>query len=225
MKSSQGLSQTALLFLMISMAVFSGCAKNKNLQRTSEQQTATIESLNKEIGRLNQELQAAMKSKENLEKAKAELENKLKEELSAGDMSISLQDRGLVVTVLDRVLFDSGKADLKSSSKNALDKLAAILEEKVKDHMIYVEGHTDNVPIRISGWRSNWELSSARATEVIHYFVEQKGFRPERLAAVGYGEFHPVTSNRSVQGRLMNRRVEIVISPKKFQTAALSVAS
>jgi len=205
--------------------ILSGCAKDQSLDRLISQQQATLQVVNQELERLNHELQQAKQSKEDLAKAKVELEEKLSQELEAGDMAVSLQNRGLVVTVLDRVLFDSGKADLKDSSTAALDKIADILTEKVHGHMIYIEGHTDNAPIRFSGWRSNWELSTARATEVIHYFTEQKGFQPERLAAVGYGEFHPVTANDNPQGRLLNRRVEIVISPKTLTAASTVVGN
>ena len=77
-----------------------------------------------------------------------------------------------------------------------------------------IEGHTDNQPIKLSGWKTNWELSSSRALSVLHYLVKQKGIAPERLSANGYGEFHPVDSNDTKEGRQLNRRVEIVILPQ-----------
>lgn len=140
----------------------------------------------------------------------------MRQELAAGSTSLSMQSRGLVVTVLDRVLFDSGRAELKESSLPTLDKVITILTDRVQDNKVFIEGHTDNVPIRYSSWRSNWELSTARATEVIHYFVEERGLNPKRIAAVGYGEFNPIASNDSPEGREKNRRVEIVISPQKI---------
>ncbi len=82
--------------------------------------------------------------------------------------------------------------------------------------MVYVEGHTDNQPIRMSAWRSNWELSTARAMEVVHYFIEAGNLNPRRLAATGYGEFHPVADNGAPEGMSKNRRVEIIVSPKKY---------
>ena len=202
------------VLLIVLMA--SGCSKNNDLEQVNREQAQTIQGLNKEVARLNSELEELMKSRDELSKAKGELEKKLSGELESGDMSLSMQDRGLVVTVLDRVLFDSGKSELKETSKEGLEKVADILNGKVKQHMIYVEGHTDNVPIRRSSWRSNWELSTARATEVIHYFVDDKGLNPKRVAATGYGEFHPVASNNTDAGKMKNRRVEIVISPKKI---------
>ncbi len=205
-----------LLPVLLITVALTGCAKTSDLERVNGEQAQTIESLNKEISRLNAELEELSKSKDDLSRAKAELEKKLSGELESGDMSLSMQERGLVVTVLDRVLFDSGKADLKESSKDGLDKVAGILNGKVRRHMVYVEGHTDNVPIRKSSWRSNWELSTARATEVIHYFVDEASLDPKRIAATGYGEFHPVASNSTESGKSKNRRVEIVISPKKI---------
>lgn len=202
--------------LLVFAGLAAGCASDQDLKRVNREQAATIQSLNSEIARLNQELDQLLASREELSRTKAELEKKLQDELASGNLSVAMGERGLVVTVLDRILFDSGKAELKDSAKTTLEKVADILSEKVGQHMIFVEGHTDNVPIRHSGWRSNWELSTARATEVIHYFAEGKGLSPQRLAATGYGEFHPVTENDSAEGRMKNRRVEIIISPQKM---------
>lgn len=205
-----------VLFALIFGLAVSGCSKNAAQPDLTQEQAKTIASLNKEITRLNAELEELSKSKDDLSKAKSEMEKKLGGELESGDMTVSMQERGLVVTVLDRVLFDSGKAELKDSAREGLAKVAGILNGKVRQHVIYIEGHTDNVPIRRSGWRSNWELSTARATEVIHYFVDEAGLDPQRLAATGYAEFHPVVSNNTESGKSKNRRVEIVISPKKI---------
>jgi len=195
----------------------SGCAsRHHDLERVNQEQAAAIQALNEEIARLNHELDMLMSvQQDELSKVKTELEHSMKEELQAGSTSLSMQSRGLVVTVLDRVLFDSGKAALKASSLPTLDKVVQILLERVKDNRVFIEGHTDNVPIRYSNWRSNWELSTARATEVVHYFVDNMGIEARRIAAVGYGEYHPVVDNDTEEGREKNRRVEIVISPQK----------
>ena len=154
----------------------SGCAKNKDLEKVSREQAATIQSLSNEIKRLNDELDQAIRSREDLAKAKEALEDKLRKELGSGDFALSMQDRGLVLTVQNKVLFDSGKNELKNSSKAALAKISVILKEKVGTNQVNVEGHTDNVPIRASNWKSNWELSTARATEVIHFFIDELMF-------------------------------------------------
>ncbi|MFH1782408.1 MAG: OmpA family protein, partial [Candidatus Omnitrophota bacterium] len=82
---------------------------------------------------------------------------------------------------------------------------------------IGIEGHTDNEPIKYSGWKSNWELSTARATSVLHYIVDERGIAPERVSATGHGEFKPVSSNDTEDGKRQNRRVEIVVLPKNIE--------
>jgi len=215
--------KTGALFVL-AFVVFAGCASDKALERVTSEQAATIQSLNEEMMRLNSEMDGLLVSREDLARAKEDLERKLKRELASGDLEISMEDRGLVVTVLDRILFDSGTAELKNSSKQTLNKVADVLKDKVGRNMIFIEGHTDNEPIRYSGWKSNWELSTARATEVIHYFVGENHMMPQRIAAAGYGEFQPVADNATREGRLKNRRVEIIISPKKIVTAGTATS-
>src|SRR3990167_2593029 len=129
-------ARAGLFAALMAVVALSGCAKNKDLDRISREQAATIRSLSNEVARLNDELDKAIRSQEDLEKAKSELEAKLKSELGAGDMSLSLQERGLVLTVQDKVLFDSGKAELKQGSLQALAKIANILQEKVGQNMV-----------------------------------------------------------------------------------------
>lgn len=150
-----------------------------------------------------------------LEKAKAELEARLRQEISDQEVRVDMQDRGLVITFLAEVLFDSGKAELRKSSLEKLGKVAEVLKTTVRDLSVGIEGHTDNVPIKHSGWKSNWELSSARALSVLHYMTDTHNISPQRLSATGYGEYRPITPNTTSEGRQKNRRVEIVIIPKK----------
>lgn len=203
------------LMVMILGGLSSGCS-SPEVRTQSEQQSATIKALNDEIQRLNNELDSLLSSREELARAKAELESQLGDQMAAGNLSLAMEARGLVVTVLDRILFDSGRADLKDTAIETLDTVAGVLRDQVGNNMIYVEGHTDNVPIRYSGWRSNWELASARALEVLHYFTQDRGLKAGHFAAVSYGEFHPLTLNHTVDDRQKNRRVEIVISPRKL---------
>ncbi|PIP18961.1 MAG: hypothetical protein COX41_05460, partial [Candidatus Omnitrophica bacterium CG23_combo_of_CG06-09_8_20_14_all_41_10] len=95
------------------------------------------------------------------------------------------------------------------------DKVAEVLNRDVPDSQVAVEGHTDNDPIKYSGWKSNWELSSGRALAVLHYLVDECKVEPQRLSANGYGEYHPVAPNDTPQNKQKNRRVEIVILPSK----------
>ncbi len=154
-----------------------------------------------------------------LERAKQELEKRLKDEINDKQVKVEMQDKGLVITFVAEVLFDSGKAKLRQVSLAKLDKVAGVLNTTVADLNIGIEGHTDNQPIKKSGWTSNWELSTARALSVLHYLSEQRVNEP-RLSAIGYGEYRPVASNDAKSDRQKNRRVEIVILPKVEKTQA-----
>jgi chemotaxis protein MotB len=125
-------------------------------------------------------------------------------------VDVFLEDRGIVLEISDAMLFDPAKADLKPESLDVLSSLAEVLRRV--DNRIIVEGHTDNVPINTFLFPSNWELSVARAVVVVRFLVEIKGLEPERFAANGHGEFHPVASNLTDEGRAKNRRVNVVIS-------------
>src|SRR5277367_300441 len=152
-----------------------------------------------------------------LQRAKAELEKRLQDEINNNQVKVEMQPKGLVITFVSEVLFDSGKAKLRQDSYPKLDKVAGVLNTTVADLNVGIEGHTDNQPIKKSGWKSNWELSTARALSVLHYLSDKSVAEP-RLAAIGYGEYKPVASNDSREGRQKNRRVEIVILPKTETT-------
>ncbi|MDD4953582.1 MAG: flagellar motor protein MotB [Candidatus Omnitrophica bacterium] len=151
---------------------------------------------------------------EELRKTKGTLEDRLAQEIVDKQVKLDMMEKGLVITVVGDLLFDSGKAKIRSEAEPLLDKVALILKENVPQYNVGIEGHTDNVPIHYSGWKSNWELSSARALSVLHYLTSEKGISPERLSAIGYGEFRPVASNDTKEDRQLNRRVEIVIMPQ-----------
>ncbi|MFH0790018.1 MAG: OmpA family protein [Candidatus Omnitrophota bacterium] len=148
-----------------------------------------------------------------LAQAKKLLEDTLGQEIKDKQVSLRMQDKGLVITFVADVLFDSGKDKIKSEAFSILDKVCRVLQENVPQLNVGVEGHTDNIPIKVSRWKSNWELSTARALSVLHYLVDNKGISPERISAIGYGEYRSVASNETKEGRQMNRRVEIVILP------------
>ena len=148
-----------------------------------------------------------------LEQAKLELEKRLKDEIQDKEVKVEMLEKGLVITFVAEVLFDSGKAELRHDSFPKLDKVSKVLETVVPDLAIGIEGHTDNEPIKRSTWKSNWELSSTRAVNVLHYLIDRQ-IAPRRLSATGYGEYRPVATNDSKDGRQKNRRVEIVILPK-----------
>ena len=149
-----------------------------------------------------------------LVQAKSLLEERLAQEINDKQISLKMAEKGLVITFVADVVFDSGKAKIKPEVYSSLDKVARVLQENVPELNIGIEGHTDNVPIKSSGWKSNWELSTARALSVLHYLVDEKSITPNRVSAIGYGEYRPVASNDTKDGRQLNRRVEIVILPQ-----------
>ena len=160
-----------------------------------------------------------------LERAKMTLENRLGQEIQDQQVSLQIRDKGLVITVVGDLLFDSGKADIRPEANNVLDQVGRVLREDVSDYNVGIEGHTDNIPIQYSGWKSNWELSSARALSVLHYLQEEESVSPQRLSAIGYGEFHPVSDNDTKEGRQLNRRVEIVVLPMIAKSTSLDRSS
>lgn len=163
-----------------------------------------------------QKIEDLSRQVDELTQAKNILEERLQQEIKDKQVSLKMMEKGLVITFVDDVLFDSGKAVVRPEAYTMLDKVAKVLQENVADLDVGIEGHTDNQPIHFSArqWKSNWELSTARALSVLHYLSENEGVSPARLSAIGYGEYRPVASNDSKQGRQANRRVEIVILPK-----------
>jgi len=173
-----------------------------------------IGELNAKLGELEDQKQEELSE---LEKAKELLEERLKQEIDDKSVRLEMAEKGLAIVFLTEVLFDSGKTDIKTEAFSSLDKITTVLKENVEDRNIGIEGHTDNEPIKHSGWKSNWELSTTRATSVLHYLVDTKGIDPKRVAAIGYGEYRPVGSNDTASGKRQNRRVEIVILPKNME--------
>jgi len=157
-----------------------------------------------------QELSAQL---DELARSKGLLEQKLGQEINDKQIKLQMMEKGLVITVVGDLLFDSGKAKIRPEAFSLLTKVSAVLKENMARFDVGIEGHTDNVPIKASGWKSNWELSTARALSVLHYLANDQGISPERLSAIGYGEYRPLASNESPDGRKQNRRVEIVILP------------
>ena len=124
-------------------------------------------------------------------------------------VKILKSDRGVVIRLNDTMLFDQGSAIIKTEAIEDLKKIAASLEKF--QNPIVIEGHTDSMPIRSERYPSNWELSTARATNIIKYLIVQYKFPPSRLSAVGYGEYMPIEANDTPLGRAKNRRVDIVV--------------
>lgn len=140
---------------------------------------------------------------------KIKLDKALFGEIERHAVNITLTREGLIVSLQEIGFFDSGSAVLKPGAMPALAKIAAILSRTTQN--IRVEGHTDNVPIHNSKFASNWDLSTARATEVLNLLITRFGIAPQRLSAAGYAKYHPVESNATPQGKARNRRVDLVI--------------
>lgn len=133
----------------------------------------------------------------------------LREAGLTGEVGLGVEERGIVFRFQDSVLFDVGKADLRPEAREILTKVGGLL--KKVSNQIRVEGFTDNLPISTERFPSNWELSTARATTVVRFFIEELNIDPKRLEAAGYGEYHPIASNDDAAGRQKNRRVDIVL--------------
>jgi chemotaxis protein MotB len=142
----------------------------------------------------------------------------MKSEIENGKITITQLRGKLKVNMLDEILFDSGKITIKPQGVEVLDRVGNILLN-VKDRAINIEGHTDNVPIGADlskQYPTNWELSAARATNVARYLQEKTGINPSLLSATGYGQYQPIASNETEEGRAKNRRIEIVLVPKEI---------
>jgi len=183
-----------VLFLSFSLA---GCTFIFQSGKRSDAQK--IEELNNQLDELLRQ--------------KSLLEQKFGQEINDKQIKLQMMEKGLVITVVGDLIFDSGKAKIRSEAYPLLDKVSAVLKDNMAQFSVGIEGHTDNTPIKHSGWKSNWELSTARALSVVHYLVSDQGISPERLSAIGYGEYRPVATNDTKDGRKQNRRVEIVILP------------
>jgi len=139
---------------------------------------------------------------------KASIEAYLLKNGAQNKVSVSISQRGLVVSLKEAGFFDSGSATIKPSALSLLSDLMGPLISY--SNGLRVEGHTDNVPISSSAFPSNWELSTARATHVLQYLIKQD-FEPKQMSAAGYGEYRQVADNDSEEGRMKNRRVDIVL--------------
>jgi chemotaxis protein MotB len=195
-------------------------SKSDSLSQTILELRQKIAVLETENGRLRQDVAALQKAQEEkvekVSKTYEDLLEKMKGEIAKGEITISELKGKLTVNMVDAILFDSGKAEVKPEGQAVLQKVISILKD-VKDKAIRTEGHTDNVPIGgmlAKKYPTNWELSAARAINVTRYLQEQ-GIDPAHLSAVAYGEYKPVAANDNPEGKAKNRRIEIILVPKE----------
>lgn len=155
------------------------------------------------------------------EQSMQEVEKSIDEKVKTGEIDgveAFQTDRGLVIRFNDDFLFKSGSATLNPNAKTKLDKVGATIGRKFFLHNMRVEGHTDNQPMVSTIFPSNWELSSARASSIIRYFISRFGYMPSLFSAVGFADTRPITDNKSASGRAKNRRVEILILKNKLKS-------
>ena len=158
--------------------------------------------------------------KKQVERAKAQdqedkVADKLKESMANNQMSnlvqIDSNEHRVRLVLTEAVLFDSGKADLRGRAKDVLKSIAEELKKLPNE--VQVEGHTDNVPIATKSFQDNWDLSTAIATSIVRILAKDYDVDPNRIIASGRGQFHPVKTNDTAEGRAGNRRTEIILSP------------
>lgn len=203
----------AILVLVLLAAMLTGCASRGTLRARDAQ-----------IASLTQELEEALNQCKVLEDEIKVSEDRIKSlEGELGDLSDELKieieqnDKFTMLRIPEKLLFNSSQINLSRGGSNMLSDIAGILG-RYPEFDIRIEGHTDNRPIKpefYNLFRSNWELSTARATEVLRFLINKKGISPDRLVAVGYGEYRPIASNDDIAGRSQNRRVEFFIAPSQ----------
>jgi len=145
----------------------------------------------------------------------------LRSMIDAGKLKVVIRDGRMIIALPNDVLFDSGKTVIKPDGQAALAQVALVLAG-IPDRHFLVAGDTDDVPIHSSRFPSNWELSTARAVEVVKLLVD-KGVKPEMVAAAGYGQFDPIVANDTPEHRAQNRRIEIVLQPNLADLPSLEV--
>jgi len=150
------------------------------------------------------------------------IEKALAPEIGRHVVDIKQQREGLVISLREMGFFESGSATMRRSSVDAVDRLVGVIRDRPE--MLRIEGHTDNVPIHNAHFDSNWELSTARAMELLRIFIIDYKIAPERLTVSGYGEYHPVDTNDTPEGRGHNRRVDIVVLSVPLKPPARATA-
>jgi chemotaxis protein MotB len=146
---------------------------------------------------------------QSLQEAQAAIQKALDPEIQRREVTMSMRREGLVVSLKEMGFFDSGSATIRPAALDAISRLATVLKQRPEN--LRIEGHTDNIPIHTARFASNWELSTSRATDLIQLLITKYELPPSHLSAAGYGEFHPVASNDTPEGRAQNRRLDVVI--------------
>lgn len=189
-----------------------------DMQQTNDRLLVTIEDLNHALEKEKIAREARLAKVKN---TYDQLVDALEEEIERGELTISNLEGRLSVNLPNKILFDSGKIAIKKGGRKVLKSLGDVLN-KFPDKALQIEGHTDNVQISsrlIEHFPSNWELSTARATSVVHFLQDKVGLAGERMIAAGHSEYRPVADNEKPEGRARNRRIQILLVPFKTVSA------
>lgn len=194
------------------LAAGTGCAELKRLRQENQQLNDDITRLQQENAELSSKTSQYESELSRLENSRRELESKLK----GTGATVRIKNGAVSVLLPGAILFDPGQTTLRPQSKATLKKIAGILKTEASAEMVRIEGHTDNDPIskQKDKYKSNWELSTARAAAVLHYMVEECGVSPTRVYIAGFGQYQSIADNKSKTGKAKNRRVEFVIVPR-----------
>ncbi|MBI5308600.1 MAG: flagellar motor protein MotB [Planctomycetes bacterium] len=194
------------------LAVGAGCSELKHLRVENQHLNANVSNLQQENAELSSRADQYKSELDRLENSRRELEEKLK----GTGATVKIKEGAVSVSLPGAILFDSGQTILRSQCKAVLKKIAAFVITEAPHEMVRIEGHTDNDPIskQKEKYKSNWELSTARAAVVLHFFVEDCGIPPTRVYIAGFGQYQPIAENNSTAGKAKNRRVVFVIIPK-----------
>ncbi|HDX9576793.1 TPA: flagellar motor protein MotB [Bacillus pseudomycoides] len=183
----------------------------------SDQKTKVEKDLSEkrpESEKIKQQAEAEVKQQEmnELKEVQKNIDKYIEEKGLQSSFNTGLTERGLMVTIRDNALFDSGQATVKLESLNMAQEMSSLLVA-ASPREITVSGHTDNVPISNAHFASNWELSTQRAVNFMQALLKNNQLLPQKFSAIGYGEYRPVASNDTPEGKAKNRRVEVFILP------------
>ncbi len=203
------------LFLSL-IVLFAGCAESKGLREEKVLMTQRLDELESEKEDLGNRYALSEQERARLLDERNRLENtrrSMEQRLRGTGVSVKVKGGHISVVLPSSILFNSGQTVLKKAATNSLTKVCNVLKKDFPDEIIRVEGHTDSDPVKRTKkvYRSNWELSSARAANVLHFLVDNCHLDPKKLYIAGYGKYQPVASNKSKSGKQENRRVEIVV--------------
>jgi len=203
------------LFLSL-IVLFAGCAELKGLREEKVLMTQRINELESEKEDLGNRYTLSEQERARLLDERNRLENtrrSMEERLRGTGVSVRVKEGHISVVLPSSILFNSGQTVLKKQATSSLTKVCNVLKKDFPDEIIRIEGHTDSDPVKRTKkvYKSNWELSTARAANVLHFLVDNCHLDPKKLYIAGYGKYQPVSSNNNKSGKKKNRRVEIVV--------------